>query len=132
MVAVKNVAAWVYVLDCEHAVKIGSTTDLRIRGRQFRAHGQQRWEPIAVYPMESKARAFQIEADAHRALRLCKLRGEREWFHCHPLDATAAVDRAIRATYSRKSDVERLMQAFGMSVETWIAAGGTVEQLQPA
>jgi hypothetical protein len=84
----------VYVLDCDHGVKVGITYDLADRIRDLaRASGIQP-AVVRTYPVGSKSEAWRVESIAHWYLRDTRTVGE--WFHCHPFDAIAAVERALR------------------------------------
>lgn len=83
-----------YVLDADHGTKIGITSqtiaqrvDDLTRGSGFRPAIVATWE---VEPL----RARMLEGCAHWLLRDSRTVGE--WFHCHPLEAKAVVERLVR------------------------------------
>lgn len=105
--------SWLYVLDCDHGVKIGISSqsittrinDLE-RATGMALHGRL----VRVYTFKKRDTAYRVEQMAHWYLRDARTRGE--WFHCHPLEATHIIDR-IRAghltylDYLRGLDAER-------------------------
>lgn len=84
----------VYVIDADQGVKVGITCDLASRVRDFERSGGQPVFVIRAYDMPTRAWAWRIEQDAHWLLRATRTVGE--WFHCHPFEATAAVEYADR------------------------------------
>ncbi len=84
----------VYVIDADQGVKIGITFDLAARVRELGRASGQPMRVVRSYPMTSRAHARRVEQDAHWLLRDTRTVGE--WFHCHPFDATAAVEHASR------------------------------------
>lgn len=98
----------VYVIDADQGVKVGITVDLSTRVRELERGAGQPVHVIRAYNMPSRARAWRVEQDAHWLLRDTRTVGE--WFHCHPFDATEAVERAMRrdvaAPLSLLADIE--------------------------
>ena len=90
-----TVAAILYVLDADHGTKVGITiqsVEQRVadlaRGAGFTPR------VVATWPVENAEHARRIEQLAHWLLRDTRTMGE--WFHCHPVEAVAAVEKAMR------------------------------------
>ncbi len=94
--------AVVYVIDADQGVKVGISCDLAGRIRELeRGSGHRNLQIVRSYPMDSRAHAYRVEQDAHWLLHDTRTVGE--WFHCHPFDATAAVEYAVRRAPSGAS-----------------------------
>lgn len=83
-----------YVLDCDHGVKIGMTNHLDARLGHFERMFGFAPHLLRAWEFESRFRAYIIEQQVHVLLRDCRTMGE--WFHCHPLEAVDAVERSVR------------------------------------
>lgn len=86
----------VYVLDADQGVKVGISASLEHRCADLeRAFGMP-FTVLRSWEFASRQKAWQVEQHVH--LLLAESRTFGEWFHCHPLEAVAAVDRALRAS----------------------------------
>lgn len=92
----KPPGGWVYILDYDHGVKIGTTGHLRTRMRDFERAFGGRPMLLATFAFEDPRHAYAVEQHAHWRLRRDKTYGE--WFHCHPLDAVATVRACLEYT----------------------------------
>ena len=84
----------VYVLDCDHGVKIGITASVAGRLRDIERGSGFRPVLFKTWRLGSRDEAGQVERGAHWLLRESRTTGE--WFHCHPIEAADAVERCIR------------------------------------
>jgi Meiotically up-regulated gene 113 len=93
--AIATDGALVYVLDCDHAVKIGITVqavEQRV-DELARGSGLTSIQIVRTWPFSQRSAALAIERAAHYLLRETRTVGE--WFHCHPLEACTVVERLI-------------------------------------
>lgn len=88
-------AALVYVIECDHGVKVGITID-SVERRVAEIGRATGLTPAVVrtYKMATRSRAWEVEQAAHWILRDSRTVGE--WFHCHPFEACDAVAYADR------------------------------------
>ncbi len=87
-------AYYVYVLDCDHGVKVGITRDLHGRLADLERGYGHPFELLRWWSVASRQRAWLVEQSAHHLLADCRTTGE--WFHCHPLEACDLVERVLR------------------------------------
>lgn len=87
--------AFVYVFEADHGVKVGITIQtVRERMADLERGFGMHVELVRVYPVASRREAYEVEQIAHWLLGSTRTVGE--WFHCHPFEATAAVERVLR------------------------------------
>jgi predicted GIY-YIG superfamily endonuclease len=98
--------AWVYVLDCDMAVRIGVTADLERRLKLYHYGAGQPFTLFRHFLVESREQAVLVEAWVHHNLSEHRLFGE--WFNVHPIEAVDEVLRVLReAPGERPAEPER-------------------------
>jgi hypothetical protein len=90
----------VYVLDCDHGVKVGITSHLDARLGHFQHMFGFAPRLLRTWDFDLRFSALTVEQDVHEDLRDCRTVGE--WFHCHPLEAVEAVERSIQRWARRR------------------------------
>lgn len=91
----EQAAAILYVLDCDHGVKVGitaQTVEERLDHLR-RGAGLLDIRVVRTWQFTSRARALEVERATHWLLR--ETRTVAEWFHCHPIEACSVIDDVI-------------------------------------
>lgn len=116
--------AFIYVIEADQGVKVGMTLyDVSVRLRDLGRSGGFYPQLVRAYAVESRKRARVVELQAHTSLAETRTTGE--WFHCHPFEATAAVERALRATVPVADDRDEMARLADDVMERFFAKGGT-------
>lgn len=103
-------ATVVYVLDADHAVKIGITAGtVEQRAEDIARASGIRPTIVTSFTFKEGRYGRRVETVAHWLLRDCRTHGE--WFHCRPVDAVSAVKKATLsrtfADYIAWADLQR-------------------------
>lgn len=87
--------AWIYVIECDHGVKIGLTkSDPIFRFSDLERAIGTKPTVIRVFPVPTRSEAYQVEQAAHWHFATVRTLGE--WFHCHPIEAADTVQRFLK------------------------------------
>lgn len=85
----------VYLLDCDHGIKIGITAQTLQRRLDDLARGSGLTDILVTrtWTFGNWRGAYEVERTAHLLLRSDRTVGE--WFHTHPLVAAGVIDRLV-------------------------------------